>query len=123
MIIDTPAFSDYAKVMKQAGSGQDYAVNEAPTEFRFTKEAVIVALPDFLKSTEEKPSQYEVGQTICIEQLPTRANKTNSEVTYYDYLCSFVHPHSNKILTPSDCIDPDYGYALIPVNLIEGIIA
>ena len=45
LIIDTPSIQDWAKVMKQAGSGQEYSVNEAPTTFRFTKEAVVVALP------------------------------------------------------------------------------
>lgn len=119
MIIDTPSATDWAKVMKQAGSGQDYAVNEAPTEFRFTKEAVVVSTP-----LQEYGASHKLqkGQKICIQQLQTTATKMKDDVIYYNYQFSFVHPQSGKTLVPSDCNDRDYGYALIPLNLIEGII-
>lgn len=119
LIIDTPNFSDWAKVMKQAGSGQDYAVNEAPTNFKFTKEAVIVSLPI---QQYGGSSELKVGQKICIQQLQTEARKTQEGVIYYNYMGSFVHPSSNKVIVPDDPTDADYGYALIPINLIEGII-
>lgn len=119
MIIDTPTFSDWAKVMKQAGSGQDYAVNEAPTSFKFTKEAVIVSLPI---QQYGGSSELKVGQKICIQQLQTEARKTQEGVIYYNYQGSFVHPSSNKVIVPDDPTDADYGYALIPINFVEGII-
>lgn len=118
-IVDTPTFSDWAKVMKQAGSGQDYAVNEAPTSFKFTEEAVIVALPIQQYGGSQ---ELKVGQKICIQQIQTEARKTQDGIVYYNYAGSFVHPQSNKVIVPDDPKDEDYGYALIPINLIKGII-
>lgn len=118
-IVDTPTFADWAKVMKQAGSGQDYAVNEAPTSFKFTEEAVIVALPI---QQYGGSSELKVGQKICIQQIQTEARKTQDGIVYYNYAGSFVHPSSNKIIVPDSPKDEDYGYALLPMNLIKGII-
>lgn len=116
LIVDMPSQADWAKVIKQVGSGQEMALNELPTEFKFTREAVIVALPEYLKD------KLQVNQKVAINQIEVKSYKTNDGVVYFNYMFSWTHPSASKIAAIDDCTDPHYGYALVPYSFIEAMI-
>lgn len=113
LILNIPENTDFAKVMKTAGTGQEYSLKEVAAEFRFTNRAVIVAVPEYAVE------KYPVGKEVIIEFIVNKITKIE-DTTYYDYGGSFIHPSSNRVAPPSDCTDEHYGYALIPISFIRG---
>lgn len=114
IIIDSNSAADYAKVMRQAATGQNFTAKQVPTEFKLSTKAVIVSVPSF----EQRLKRNDV---VCIDQLVTQAVAYDGgEEIIYQYW--FVHPDSNKAVPPQNPNDSDYGYALVPTHVIKGLL-
>lgn len=114
LIVDTDSSADYAKVMRQAATGQNFTARQVPAEFKFSTKAVVVAVPEY--ETRIKPDDV-----VCIEQLLVQAVAYDGGEEI-NYQFSFTHPDSNKPVPPSNPNDVDYGYALVPSHVIKGIV-
>lgn len=113
LIVSQPDVSDFTKATKIAGSGQQYAVQEKMAEFNFTTKAVIVALSKHYKD------KYTVGQEVNIHKVPFESRKI-MDTYYHLYQYQFVDPNLGTTMSPANCDDPNYGYALIPDSFITG---
>ena len=113
MIIEAPQASDFAKVTKVAGSGQEYTLKEIATEFCFTNEAIIVAVPEY------NPHKLKVGQLVITEIPQLKVHKID-ETVYANYMGWYVDPASNITVPTVDFKNPHFGYAILPVNYIVG---
>jgi hypothetical protein len=114
IIVDTNGSADYAKVMRQAATGQNFTAKQVPTEFKLSTKAVVVAVPSF-------EQRIKKGDVVCIDQLVTQAVAFDGgEEIIYQYW--FVHPDSNKAVPPHNPSDSDYGYALVPNHVIKGFL-
>lgn len=110
-LLNSPTPDDYAQVTKRADSGQIYALKEIPVQFSFQNKAVIVKVPEFLKT------KYKEGSTV-ITQFPDYAAQKEQDTIFVSYMGAFLHPDSNLKLPTHDCTNPYYGYALVPASVI-----
>lgn len=79
--------------------------------FRFKQSAVIVAVPSY--ETELKPG-------MMVQIVKPRGMTDEDSVVGYEY--EYVHPDYLYPMVPKSVTDPDFGYAIIPKQLIKVII-
>lgn len=111
LMMSMPSISDFAKVQKTAGSGQQYSLKELAAGFKFMEKAVIVAKPDHIK--------YEIGKEVSIMPIEMNIKKID-DTTYHFYQGQYFDPDSGLVSSTSDCTNPHYGYALVPAHVIRG---
>jgi hypothetical protein len=113
MIINAPQASDFAKMTKIAGSGQEYTLKEIATEFCFINEAVVVSIPEY------NPHKFYVGQEVITEMPQLKVYKID-ETVYANYMGWYVDPSSNMSVPTVDFKSPHFGYAILPSQYIIG---
>ena len=94
---------------KQTNSG--ILGDKIPDPFKFTAKAVIVALPEYEK-------ELKVGDLVQIVRPRTIVD--GDSIAGYEY--EYIHPDNNAVQAPSNIKDIDFGYAIIPRNMIKVII-
>lgn len=106
---------DYIPRYKKGASGQRYTQKSLDNPFKFKAKAIIVATP------ENGDPRLKPGTVIGIR--PIKAFDIGVEETVYlDYECSFVHPEAKILAPPTNIKDQHYGYGLLPIGRIVGLI-
>lgn len=94
---------------KQTNSG--ILGDKIPDPFKFTAKAVIVAIPEYEK-------ELKAGDLVQIVRPRTIVD--GDAIAGYEF--EYIHPDNNSVQAPTNIKDKDFGYAIIPRNMIKVII-
>jgi len=107
--------SDLIEVKRRAASGDRYTQKLDESPWKWSTKAIVVALPKFV-------TDYTVGQLVQVPFFPTGATKKEDESLEMTFMYAFIHCESGTTEIPKDCLDPHFGYALIPTHEIKCIL-
>lgn len=103
---------DTIEVKRTAASGDRYTQKLDESPWKWSTKAIIVALPKFI-------TDYSVGELVQVPFFPTGARKKEDESMEMTFQYAFIHCDANTLDIPQDCLDPHFGYALIPTHEIK----
>jgi len=106
---------DTIEVKRTAASGDRYTQKLEDSPWKWSTKAVIVALPEFLKT-------HTIGQNVQVPFFPTGSMTKSDESKEMTFQYAFIHCDANTLDIPQDCLDPHFGYALIPTHEIKCIL-
>lgn len=108
---DTPGFD---KIQIPSSNVQGAVWRTVDNPFPFAAKCVVVNVPVHI-------TIFKKGDILAIPQLQALpARRGDDSVIIYENF--FVHPDSGFILPVQDLQSPDFGYAIIPTNIVQGFL-
>lgn len=103
---------DIAKVKINSFTGQVITGKQVKSDFRFSKKAIVIAVPDYEK-------QIQPGDIVAVVP-PEVGQEVTDFGSFLAYTGWFVHPDSNIFDPVQDVRNPHFGFALYSKNYILG---
>lgn len=112
LFIPENSAADTIEVKRRGGSGDRYIQKLDESPWKWSTKAIVVAKPDYLTT-------LNVGDLVQVEWLPTGSLKKEDESVEMTFQHAYIHCDANTLDIPQDCLDPHFGYALIPSHAIK----